>query len=386
MFKRQNMNKIIKYIVYLSLIVIIGFGFYKKVYIPKHTFKTIHAKKGDIEIKVEGIGNVNAKNIYKVSSLYGGKVLDFALEKGEKIEEGTLVTHIDSVDLQERIASQKALIQKTIEDIKGLEVDKKTAEVDYRYQMDLFKKNQKLYKLKSISYLTFRKYQTSKDMAKLKIKSINSHIASLKKQISQIKEDIKGLQKKLFFYTITSPVTGYITKKYITNHQILLPGQPIVDIVNPKDVWVAAFIDTRISGQVKVGDEATIKLRSSDKIFKAKVVDIDPLNNPITYEREIDIAFDNLPIPFYLEEQAKISIKVKKLKNIIKIPVKTLTFYNGKNGVWILKNQKVEFKSVKILAYEDKTVAIKGITLDDTIVIPDPKKKTLKNGMKIYHD
>lgn len=380
------MNKIIKYIIYLSLAVIVGVLFYKKVYIPKHTYKTAHAKKGDIEIKVEGIGNVGARNIYKVGSLYGGKVLDFSIKKGQYIKKGELITHIDSVDLEDKIASEEALVKKLLEDIKGLEIDKKTAEVDYKYQMDLFIKNQKLYKLKSISYLTFRKYQSSKDMAALKIKSINSHVTSLKKQIVQIEEDIKGLQKRLTFYTVSSPISGYVTKKYISNHQILSPTQPIVDIVNPKDVWVATYIDTRLSGKVKVGDRADIKLRSSDKVYKGKVVDIDPINNPITYEREIDIAFDNLPVPFYLEEQAKVSIKVNKMKNILKIPVAALSFYNGKNGVWLLKNQKVAFKSVKVLAYEGKIVAIKGISSNDTIVIPDPKKKALKNGMKIRHD
>jgi len=380
------MKSFIKYTIVILLLIVVAIGFYKKVYIPKHSFKTVMSVKGDIAIIVNGIGNVGAKDIYKVGSLYGGRLYDFRVEEGDKVQKDQTVARVDSVDLTNKIDEQKALIKKLQADIEGLKIDKKSAEVNYAYQLDLFKKNSKLFKHHSISSLEYEKYKTSKKSAKLKIESINSHILSLNKQILQVKENIKGMQKRLSFYTIFSPVSGYVIKKLAVNHQMIPPNFTLFEVVNPKDVWVQTYIDTRISGKVKIGDKATIKLRSSNKLYKGEVVDINPMNNPVTYEREIDVKFEHLPIPFYMQEQAQVSIKVNRLKNVIKIPASALDFYKGNNGVWVVANKRVKFKPIKIIARRNKTVAVEGISTKDRLVLPDPKKATLKDGMKIYHD
>ena len=380
------MKRVIRYTIYVLIIVIVGFGFYKKVYIPKHTFATVRATKGSINIKVNGVGNVGARDIYKIGSLYGGKILDFSVQEGEYIKKDALIANIDSVDLVDKIDEQKALKSKLLNDINSLKVDRQSAKVNFDYQNELFKKNKKLYKLHSISSLDYQKYLTEKDTAKLRIQSVDAHIASLKDQISQVIAGISGLEKKLAHYVIKSPVDGYITKKLAVNYQIIMPNQTLLELVNPKDIWIQTYIDTRMSGKVKIGDSASIKLRSSDKIYRGKVVNINPVNNPITYEREIDIAFDNLPIPFYMEEQAIVKIEIKTLKNVVKVPTKALAIYKEQNGVWILKGDKVNFKPLKIIAYENKTAGVEGLNTDEKLVIPDPKKKSLSNGMKIYHD
>ncbi|MCF6172386.1 MAG: efflux RND transporter periplasmic adaptor subunit [Campylobacteraceae bacterium] len=375
-----------KYIIIVALIILGAFGFYKKVYIPKHTFITTQATKGNINIKVNGVGNVGARDIYKIGSLYGGKLLDFSVQEGEYIKKDTLIVNVDSVDLVDKIDEQKALKSKLLNDINSLKVDRQSAKVNFDYQNELFNKNKKLYKLRSISSLDYQKYLTAKDTAKLKIDSISANIVSLKDQILQVQSGINGLEVKLAHYIIEVPVSGYITKKLIVNYQIIMPNQTLIEMVNPRDVWVQTYIDTRISGKVKIGDSASIKLRSSDKIYRGKVVNINPVNNPITYEREIDVAFDNLPIPFYLEEQAVVKIDIGALKNIVKVPTKALSIYKEKNGVWILKGDRVKFKPLEILAYENKTAAVRGLSIDEKLVIPDSKKNSLSDGMKIYHD
>jgi len=375
-----------KYLIYGILIAILGFGFYNKIYIPKHTFKTTIATVGNINLKVNGIGNVGAKEIYKIGSVYGGKVLSFIVNEGDFIKKGTTIAQIDSIDLSDKIAEQIVSIEKIRSDIKALKLDKKGANTTFHYQDEIFKKNQKLYKKGAISELDFKKYKTNKDVANLQVRSLSSKIDSLYIQIKQIKINTKGLKEKLARYTIISPVDGYITKKYISNFAIINPNQTLIDIVNPKDVWIETHIDTRISGDVKVGDIATINLRSSNIKYNGKVKNIKPINNSVTNEREIDISFDNLPIPFYLEEQAIVDIHIKQLKDIFKVPNKALAIYDEVNGVWTVKNNIVNFKPLKILAYDTKYAATKDIKITDIFIIPNPKKKTLTNGMKIYND
>ena len=375
-----------KYLIYLVIIGIIGFGFYKKVYIPKHTFKTIHASSGDMAVKVNGVGNIGAKEIYKIGSIYGGKVLSFNINEGDFIKKGDLIAKIDSIDLSNKISEQEANIKKLQSDIKALKMDKQSAIALYDYHEGIFQKNEELFKKNVITEHDFKKLKTDRNVAKFSVNSLSLKIDSFYSQIAQIDANTKGLKERLSRYTILAPVDGYVTKKLISNFAIINSNQTLIEIVNPKDVWVETHIDTRISGDVKVGDVVMIKLRSSNIEYKGKVANIKPVNNSVTNEREIDVSFDKLPLPFYLEEQAIVDINIKQLKNIVKVPTSALTFYKQKDGVWIVKDGIVKFKALKILAYNDKSAATKELTTSDTLVIPDPRKKPLFNGVKIYND
>lgn len=372
--------------IYATIIVVVGFGIYKKIYIPKHTFETTSATVGDMIVSVNGVGNVGAKDIYRIGSIYGGKVLSFEIDEGDFIKEGDLIAQIDSVDLKDKIAEQEANIKKLENDSKSLKLDKESANIQYAYQGYIFKKNNQLFQKRSISELDFKKYATNMDTAKLTVGAIASKIASLNSQMAQINANINGLRQRLDRYTILAPKEGYIVKKLISNYQIINPNQTLIEIVNPKDVWVETHIDTRISGEVKIGNFATIRLRSSDKEYKGIVTNIKPINNDVTNEREIDVSFENLPIPFYLAEQAIVDIKIHELKGITRVPLKALDIQNEKSGVWVVKEGMASFKPLQILAYGDKYAATKEIGEGEILIIADPKKKTLENGMKIYHD
>lgn len=380
-YLKNLINK--KYLIYLAIIGLIGFGFYKKVYIPKHTFKTIHPGSGDMAVKVNGVGNIGAKEIYKIGSVYGGKVLSFTINEGDFIKKGDLVAKIDSIDLNDKISEQEANIKKLQSDIKALKTDKQSAIALYDYHEGVFKKNEVLFKRNVITQHDFIKLKTDRDIAQFSINSLSLKIDSFYSQIAQIDANTKGLKERLARYTILAPVDGYVTKKLISNFAIINSNQTLIEIVQPKDVWVETHIDTRISGNVKIGDLAVIKLRSSNIEYRGKVANIKPVNNSVTNEREIDVSFDKLPIPFYLEEQAIVDINIEQLKNIVKVPTAALTFYKEKDGVWIVKEGIVKFKALKILAVNDKSAATQELTASDTLVIPDPRKKSLSNGMKI---
>ncbi len=372
-----------KYIIYLTVFALVGFGFYKKIYIPKHTYEVIQAQKSNIDVLVNGVGNVGSKDIYKIGSVYGGKVLDLNINEGDFIKKGTLIANIDSIDLKDKLDEQNALLEKLNSDIKSLKIEKQSAITSYNYQNELYRKNLQLYKKHAISQLDFKKYRTNKDIASLQISTIKAKIESLNNQMTQLKANINGLKQRLARYSIVAPVDGYIVKKYIANFQIISPNQTIIDIVNPKDVWVKTYVDTRMSGDIKIGTKAMIKLRSSSKKISGYVANIKPINNSVTNEREIDVIFDKLPIPFYLEEQAIVNINTKKLKDIITIPTKVISIYEEKSGVFVVKNKKVKFIPLNIVAYQGKKAAVKEFDMNSKIVIPNPKNKPLKENMSI---
>jgi len=60
---------------------------------------------------------------------------------------------------------------------------------------------------------------------------------------------------------------------------------------------------------------------------------------------------------------------------------------NGKTGVWISQDSTAHFVELSIAARSNKLVGVKsGVDENTKILVPNPNKKTLSQGMTIHHD
>jgi RND family efflux transporter MFP subunit len=379
------MKKLFQYIVVILLLLLGGVLFYKKVYIPKTTYETVTSSKGDLSVEVFGIGNVGAKYTYSMTAQTGGKILSIHTDEGKWVKKGDLLITMDSVDVPQLLEEAKLSVQKadsewlaTKKELESLFAQKQLAQITYaRYE-----------KLKKESFASKAEYDKAKadlDVIEAQIAATEAHIASAKMEEERAQKSVEALNEKLSRYKIYAPVDGYVIARSAEVAQAVLPSQPILKIVNSKDVWIRAYIDEKISGGVKVGQKAVITLRSQyEKRFSGSVKRIVAQSDAVTQEREVDVAFDTLPLPFYINEQAEVRIASKTYKDVVKVPLKALSYYKEKTGVWTETSGKAHFVFVKVLARGHSEAAVTGVDAGVEILIDSGKKKPLSEGMSVH--
>jgi len=379
------MSKIVKYIIYIVVIAALGLVSYNKVYIPKHTFETVQPSRGDLNKEVFGIGEVGAKNIYTINAQTGGKILQITTDEGKWIKKGDLLAVIDAVDLPQLIDEAKMSVYKadselqaTQKELDSLLPQKALAKLTY----DRYKK------LKEKAFVSQSEYDKAKadlDTIQANIKATQAHIDSSKTEVVRLQKALEALHVKLSRYKIYAPLDGYVISKNAEVAQSVVPTQPILKIVDPKTVWIKAYIDEKISGDIKVGQKAFITLRSqSDKRLGGHVSRIVAQSDAVTQEREVDISFDKLPIPFYVNEQAEVLIMTEQFKNILKIPADLIVYQGEKAGVWVEQNKHAHFLHIKIIALTDKQAAVENLNENSQLLVPDKNKKSFSESMRIY--
>ncbi|ADN09375.1 efflux RND transporter periplasmic adaptor subunit [Sulfurimonas autotrophica] len=379
------MSKIVKYTIFIVVIAALGFVFYNKVYIPKHTFETMQLSKGDLNKEVFGIGEVGAKNIYTINAQTGGKILQITTDEGKWVKKGDLLAVIDAVDLPQLIEEAKMSVYKadselqaTQKELDSLFAQKVLAKLTY----DRYKK------LKEKAFVSQSEYDKAKadlDTIRANIKAIQAHIDSSKTEVVRLQKSLEALSVKLSRYKIYAPVDGYVISKDAEVAQSVAGTQPILKVVDPKTVWIKAYIDEKISGDVKVGQRAVITLRSqSNKKLSGHVSRIVAQSDAVTQEREVDVSFDKSPIPFYMNEQAEVLIMTERFKNVLKIPADLIVYQGEKAGVWVEQNRHAHFLHVKIIALTDKQAAVENLDENTKLLMPDKNKKSLSEGMRIY--
>ena len=379
------MKSIIKYLLIAVIAGIGGTVFYNKVYIPKSTYERVSPQKGDLDVCVFGIGNVGAKNIYSINSQTGGKILKILSDEGRWVKKGELLVVIDSVDLPQLLEQSKVGIKKAKSEVVASQKELKSLVAQKHLLQVTYDRYAKLKKLSFASQSEYDKAKADLDAIDAQIEATKAHIKSADIEVLRLKKGVKALEVKLSRYNIYAPVDGYVIEKNAEVEQSVLPTQSILKIVTKDDVWVKAYIDEKISGDVKVGQKATITLRSkSDNKLDGYVSRIVAQSDAVTGEREVDVNFKNLPIPFYINEQAEVLVQTKQLRSVVTIPSNLIIYQNKKAGVWVLRDEKAHFLPIDVIAISEGKVAVKNLTTQEFVLVPSAKKKPLKEGSRVH--
>lgn len=376
----------LKYGVIALIATVGGAIFYNKVYIVKSTFTTTKPINGDLQVTIRGIGNVDAKNIYSITAQSGGEIEEIFFDEGEWVKKGELLISIDPVDTPILLEEAKLSQQRASHEVASAKENLQSLEAQKALSQTTYNRYEKLLEQKFISQAEFDKAKSELQNINAQINASKAKIASAASEELRLKKSIDAIGTKLQRLKIYSPVDGYIISKEAEKNQYVAPSTTIFKIVDPTTLWIRANIDERLANNVKVMQKATIKLRSKpDEKVKGTLQRVVAVSNPVTLEREVNIAFDSTPENFYINEQAEVNIEVAKYENVLKVPLRLVTKYNGNKGIWIAEGNKAFFKPVTIFAQNDEEAAIaSGIDVNTELLIYTPSNKPLSDGMKIY--
>ncbi|AKF25050.1 transporter [Sulfurovum lithotrophicum] len=373
---------------YGLIVLVIAAGsalFYKKVYIPKTTYETVTPKVGDMYTEVFGVGNIGANNIYAITAQTGGKIVQILTDKGHWVKKGELLVSIDPVDLPKQLEEAKISVNKATLELEASKEELQSLKAQKALALVTFRRYERLEKQAFASKAEYDKTKADLDVIDAQIKATNARIDAAKIEIDRAGKNVEALEEKFARFTIYAPVDGYVIDREAEVAQSVAPTQPILKIVDPKSVWVKTYIDERLSGTVKVGQKATIILRSQAyRNYEGVVKRIEPQTDAVTLEKEVDVAFKTLPKPFYINEQAEVNIVTSQLKQVLKVPANAIVYQKLTPGVWTSHDGKAHFMTVKVLARDNKSVAVSGIDARTVILMADPKKKALKEGMSVH--
>jgi len=376
----------LKYIIAGLIITLGGAIFYNKVYVVKSTFQTTKPTVGELHVSIRGIGNVDARNIYNITAQSGGKINEIFFDEGDEVKKGDLLLSIDSVDMPLLVEEAKASLAKAGHEVKSAKESKEALEAQRVLLESTHARYKKLLEQKFLSQAEYDKAKSDLDNIDAQIASSKAKIASAASEELRLKKSIEALGEKLQRFKVFSPIDGYIISKDEELASYVLPSSTIFKIVDPKTLWVRANVDERVAGELKVGQSATIKLRSKpNENIPATLQRVVAMSNAVTLEREINVGFDVTPKEFYINEQAEVSVEVATYKDAIKIPARLLRTYKEQRGVWVAEGENAFFKPLEILAQSDEEVAVKsGINADTLLLELEANKKPLSDGMKIF--
>jgi HlyD family secretion protein len=67
---------------------------------------------------------------------------------------------------------------------------------------------------------------------------------------------------RLRYTEIHAPIDGIVDVRAVRMGEVVMPGQPVVTVINPDDLWVRVDVEESYIDRVRIGDKLTVRLPS----------------------------------------------------------------------------------------------------------------------------
>ncbi len=294
-------------------------------------------------MQVFGLGTVEARVTSQVGFKVAGVLVDLRADVGQRVAKGTVLARLDDREQRAQVARAAASVQQAEASLQRAMASVDKAKVNYANAKTINERRQKLVASNVTSVETAQSAKAAQDAAAADVNLANSDVAVAKATVSDAKAQQQLQAATLDFHTLTAPYDAMVTARLKELGAAMGARQPVFTLIDPKTIWVLAFIDESKAGDIKVGEPAEIVLRSHPRArLKGKVARIEPESDRVNEERRIEIAFDKIPAFAGLGEQAEVYITTVTLPQALLVPEAAIVGLTKSGGtVWTVENGKL---------------------------------------------
>ncbi len=304
-------------------------------------------------------GEITARQTASISTRMMGYVNKIHVKPGDKVSAGQLLVSISSDEIQ----AQKAQIQAMITEA---EAAAKNAGRDYT------------------RFKTLREQNSVSDK---ELENVALQNTSMQAKVQMAHQQMNEVNAMLAYTNIRAPFSGTVTQKLMDEGSMANPGMPILMMEQSGELQIIASVPESYIQYVKVGDTATIEVKSLGTTISGKVSELSPSAYRTGGQYAMKLAIDtkdekNIHSGMYVNILIPNKIK-EDITSKIMIDKNSVVYRDQLTGVYIVddKNQ-ANLRWVRL----GKTIGnqieiLSGLSKNDKVVLS--AKSKLYNGVKV---
>ncbi len=318
-----------------------------------------------------GVGIVEARYTYKIGPTFAGRVKRLDAHVGDLVRAGQVLGEMDPVDLDERISAQEAALKRAeaqLNEARARQVYARTQARRYEHLLALRSINEEI--------VTTKKHE-------LQVAEAGLNVAQAELvRIDADREALSALRNNLH---LVAPADGLVAVRSADPGTTVVAGQAVVELIDPKSLWVNVRFDQIQTRGLAAGLSARIDLRSQAGEVMGRVLRVEPLADAVTEETLAKVEFAQIPNPLPpVGELVEVTVALLPLPAAPAIPNASIQRINGQLGVWRVVSGDLRFTPITLGAndLEGQVQVSAGLKAGDEVVVYSVK--ALKTRSRIH--
>ena len=338
------MQKGLKAIAILIILSVLSFFIVRRIMKPKEevegkalpTVTCISMEKGDIAVKEELLGEISAKEQFRLLSKISGEVLEIDKENGSEVKKGERIALLDN---QKQIDAAKYSVEQA----------KAQAQVT-RDSRD--------------------RLATLKESGDISVQDFEAADAQAKAAEAQVKEAKLNYDTQVEFSEITAPSDGILQNSILVKGAFIPQGTQLATLMGAGAQQVLFSVTEDLVKNLSVGQ--SIMLEKGKESYPGTITEISSVLLPETGLFPVKAEVENTDFPE--GSKAKISLTKDSRTSVNILPLNVLYYENGEAFVYVfegtdgneglLRKKKVELG----LSGEESAEILSGLSDRDKVV------------------
>jgi HlyD family secretion protein len=243
-------------------------------------------------------GTIEATQV-DVSVKITGRIVERLVKEGDRVTRGQVLVRLDDSELAADVKRQEAALRAAQATLRDLEKGARPQEIeDARAAVSSveatrtmtereYQRTEQLFKQNLIAAQDVDRARQAYEVAKAQERSARERLAlvlegprpdqidAARWQVTQAEAALAQARSRLREAIVVSPIDGVVLRKNLEVGETANPGVPILTLVDPKDVWLRAYVPETEVGRLKVGDSARVRVDAfPDRVLAGRLIEI----------------------------------------------------------------------------------------------------------------
>jgi RND family efflux transporter MFP subunit len=183
-----------------------------------------------------------------VSSEIQGRLQHLFVREGDTVTNGQLLAAIQPEQWQADMAFYSSNQKQSVALLAQAKADLENDQLNYQREKEL--------------YATGADSAQEYDAARTTYDAARARVDALDRQIQAARAQEDKARVELGYTEIYAPINGTVDMRAALQGEVVNPGQGIVTLINPDDLWVRADVEETYIDRIRLGDKFTVRLPS----------------------------------------------------------------------------------------------------------------------------
>jgi len=255
--------------------------------------------RGGVTSKPVGVtGTIEATQV-DVSVKITGRIVERLVKEGDRVTRGQVLVRLDDSELAADVKRLEAALRAAQATLRDLEKGARPQEIeDARAAVSSveatrtmtereYQRTEQLFKQNLIAAQDVDRARQAYEVAKAQERSARERLAlvlegprpdqidAARWQVTQAEGALAQARSRLREAIVVSPIDGVVLRKNLEVGETANPGVPILTLVDPKDMWLRAYVPETEVGRLKVGDPARVRVDAfPDRVLTGRLIEI----------------------------------------------------------------------------------------------------------------
>ena len=241
----------------------------------------------DLEAIVSASGKIQAKRSVNMSAETSGKVVNLAVDEGDRVTAGQFLLQIDPRNLQSSLDNHQASLDAAQSTLAQTQQAVDNAKVQVQQAEDTMRRAEGQWKAGLISRQDYENASNALAMQRTNLRQAEQSVKTQQTRIKQEEANLESAKYDLNKVRMVSPIDGIVTKRNIEEGETAVvgtmnnAGTVLLTIADLSVIQAEIDVDETDIPFVTIGERALVSIDAfPDKKFPGKVTEVG--NSPIT--------------------------------------------------------------------------------------------------------